>query len=228
VGRRRSANEDRYAACPDRGLYVVADGMGGHRAGSVAADVGVNTFLSRVPAGSPSRDPLRDAIRAANSAVRAGAEEDPDLKGMGTTVAALWTSSTVALVAHVGDSRVYLLRDEMLYPLTRDHSVVSILIRRGKITAAQARHHPNRNVVTRALGVSPTVEPDIREVRVSPNDRFLLCTDGISGVLTDAEIHRLLMQYGGRLDRAADSLIDAANARGGRDNATVLITAITG
>ena len=142
---------------------------------------------------------------------------------MGSTLAVLWTSPAIALIAHVGDSRVYLLREDILYPLTRDHSVVSILMRGGKITPAQARHHPHRNVITRALGASPTVEPDIREVRVNPGDRFLLCTDGITSMLTDSEIHRLLIEYGGSLDAAAQSLIDAANAHGGRDNSTVVL-----
>ncbi len=216
-------NEDRFAAIPESGLYVVADGMGGHMAGSVAAEVGVQALVSGIPQGSPSADPLRDAIRSANAAVRSEAKGDPERKGMGTTIAVLWTSPTIALIAHVGDSRVYLLREGVLYPLTRDHSVVSILLRGGKITSTQARYHPDRNVVTRALGVSSTVEPDIREVKVNPGDRFLLCTDGITGMLTDSEIHRLLMEYGGSLDGAAQSLVDAANAHGGRDNSTALL-----
>ena len=223
AGRRRSVNEDRFAALPDSGLYVVADGMGGHMAGSVAAEVGVQALVSGIPHGSPSADPLRGAICSANAAVLSEAEGDPGRRGMGTTIAVLWMSPTIALIAHVGDSRVYLLREGVLYPLTRDHSVVSVLLRRGKITPAQARYHPHRSVVTRALGVSLTVEPDIREVRVNPGDRSLLCTDGITGMLTDSEIHRLLMEYGGSLDGAAQSLVDAANAQGGRDNSTALL-----
>ncbi len=226
MGRKRSTNQDRFGACPERGLYVVADGMGGHTAGCLAADLGVRTLLSRIPEGSPSRDPLREAIRSANAAVRGEAKRDRRRGGMGATLAVVWAGPDAAWVAHVGDSRVYLIRDGILYPLTRDHSVVSLLVSHGKISAAEARHHPRRNVVTRALGVSTTVEPDLCEVRVAPGDRFLLCTDGISGALSDAEIHRLVKEVATDLDRAVASLIDAANARGGRDNATVLIATV--
>jgi serine/threonine protein phosphatase PrpC len=225
IGRTRAANEDFFATDLARGLFVVADGLGGHAAGRVAAETGVRSFLSSM-AQSHGADPLaalRACARAANRAILERTEGEPALRGMATTLAALWWQDGEAVLAHVGDSRIYLLRERVLHQLTMDHSYVCDLVFRGRIAPEQARRHPNRHVIMRALGVAPPAEPDLSCIRPEPGDLFLLCTDGVHSQLVDEEIRSALLECAPDLDRCARALVSAANDRGGQDNATVIL-----
>ena len=229
VGRRRASNQDACGGLvTSRGarLLVVADGMGGHAGGETASRVAVETVEEFV--GCSAGDPawlLRAALEAANRRIYEEARSDPSLSGMGTTgVALLFPSSGSAWVAHVGDSRAYRLRGGRLEQLTPDHSLVAELERRGMITAAEARVHPRRNEVLRCIGVDPDVDVDVAPVDVQPGDQYLLCSDGLCGVLTDEEMAAELLCASPEL--AAGRLVDAANERGGPDNITVQIARI--
>lgn len=230
TGRKRAANEDFYALEEKLGLFVVADGLGGHAAGRRASELGVGVFVETV-----GRDPegraaevLRHAITRASDAILDVSRADAELRGMGTTLAALWLRGDEAALAHAGDSRLYLLRGGRLRALTLDHSVVSERVARGELSAEQARCHPGRHVITRALGVVPGVEPDIAALRARPGDVFVLCSDGISSQLCDAEIERCVVHRVDGLDAASASLVALANERGGDDNSTVVLVAVEG
>ena len=229
VGRRRASNQDACGGLvTSRGarLLVVADGMGGHAGGETASRVAVETVEEFV--GCSAGDPawlLRAALEAANRRIYEEARSDPSLSGMGTTgVALLFPSSGSAWVAHVGDSRAYRLRGGRFEQLTPDHSLVAELERRGMITAEEARVHPRRNEVLRCIGVDPEVDVDVAPVEVQPGDQYLLCSDGLCGVLTDAEMAAELVRA--PPERAARRLVEAANERGGPDNITVQIACI--
>lgn len=225
IGCRRQANEDFLATVPERGLFVVADGLGGHVGGRHAAETGVASFLEHTHGQAPSPDVLRGAVRVANAVLLAEAERHPELRGMGTTLVALWLADGAASLVNVGDSRAYLLREDRLTQLTLDHSMVSDLVVRGELDPGLARDHPNRHVITRALGVASTVEPDIGEFRVRKGDRFLLCSDGISAQLSDEEIKEIA--FGSRdLEQGAQALVVAANGKGGEDNASVVLVGL--
>jgi protein phosphatase len=224
TGKRRKANEDFFAAHDDLGVYVVADGLGGHAGGRVAAESGTHAFVEGLAsAGRPTLAALREAFRAANGHVRSRAGTMPELRGMATTLAALWISPDAAALGHVGDSRIYLRRDGRLTALTSDHSLVAEAVLRQQLDPEEARAHPHRSVITRALGVRPDLEPDAAELRVEPGDVFLLCTDGICAQLEYGEIARVLDHFPVDLEAAAQALIERANARGGDDNATVVL-----
>jgi PPM family protein phosphatase len=228
-GLKRSVNEDFFAIDEKRGLFVVADGLGGHVAGRRASELGVGVFLETVAAEEEDA-PLalmRAAFSRANAAIRDLAEREPQLRGMGTTLAALWLRGGEALLAHAGDSRLYLFRGGALHALTIDHSVVGERVARGELTLEQARIHPSRHVITRAVGVLDAVDPDVASLRPRASDVFVLCSDGISAQLTDGEISECLAECGTDLARASRELVDLANARGGDDNATVVLVAIT-
>jgi PPM family protein phosphatase len=219
VGRVRAHNEDRYLAAPP--LLAVADGMGGAQAGEVAAGVAVEHLEALGP--EPSPEELRAAIVEANEAIRRMAAEDPERAGMGTTVtAALLGDGGRLELMHVGDSRAYLLRGDRLERLTRDHSLVADMIERGSLTEEEAGSHPQRNVITRALGAEPGVEVEHSGVPLQPGDVVLLCTDGLCGHVPDEEIRRALTGSE-TLDDAAEALVEDANAAGGPDNVTVLL-----
>lgn len=227
TGRKRSANEDFYAVVEKLGLFVVADGLGGHVAGRRASELGVGAFVESV-SGDPDAAPaevLRRAFTRANDLIREVAERDAQLRGMGTTLAALWLRGGEAMLAHAGDSRLYLLRERRLHPLSLDHSLVGERVARGELTPSQARVHPSRHVITRAVGVLPAVEPDLSSVRARAGDVLMLCSDGISSQLSDDELEHCLS---GRrdLDAAAERLVELANARGGEDNATVILVGL--
>jgi protein phosphatase len=232
-GRKRPANEDAFAVCAERDVYAVADGLGGHVAGRTAAELGAAELLRCLEPGSADNNGeeadsdagarLRAAIRAANRCIRQRAERDAALRGMGTTLAALQVEGGRAWFAHVGDSRIYLLRDAKLRLLTVDHSVVGDLVSRRALSREQARSHPNRHVITRALGVRAEVEPDVAELGIRAGDLFLLCTDGLTGALEDVVVERLLLECGEDLERATAALVDAANREGGDDNITVVV-----
>jgi protein phosphatase len=225
VGCKRDFNEDYYGAEPALGLFVVADGLGGHVAGRRAAETAVQSFLAACgdDAGANPLVSLRQAVRCANAAIRALVEAEPALHGMGTTLAALRIHGAEAALVHVGDSRLYLLRGDCLHALTLDHSVVADLVAYRELSPAAAQRHPQRHVITRALGVQAVLEPDVACLRLEPGDLFLLCTDGISSALEEGEIARALCRSAGDLDAAADRLIALANDRGGDDNATVIL-----
>ena len=231
IGRVRQANQDIFDRFvdPDRDeiLLVVADGMGGHRGGETASRMAVGTLgkLCIEGEGEPEAR-LRAAIERANQEIYKLAGKDYTLKGMGTTVVALLMRRDGPwLVAHVGDSRLYRLRDEQLEALTEDHSVVTLLLRNGSITPEEAHDHPKRNQIMRSVGTDDEVEIDIAEVEVESGDAFLLCSDGVCGLLRDPEIEAVL-------NRANDPhtavawLIDAANQAGGMDNITAMVVLV--
>ncbi len=232
VGQVREVNQDSLGefADPARGrrLFIVADGMGGHLGGEVASRMTVETAAEIFAAGG--NDPaelLRVALETANERVHEAAQQDMDLAGMGTTgVCLLFQSGGSGWVAHVGDSRAYRLRDDVFEQITEDHSVVGALIRMGHITEDEAKQHPQRNEILRAIGTNPEVEVQVTPLELQPGDRFLLCSDGLSGLVPDAEIAEVL----GRMEPedAARTLVQMANLEGGNDNITVQVVEVPG
>jgi len=220
-GRVRDNNEDSYYA--DGRFFIVADGMGGHRAGEVASASAIEEFLrfAEENSGAPPLERLGGGIRAANDALFRMAEEDPELEGMGTTFTVVLVEEGLYL-GHVGDSRAYICRDGKMRPLTRDHSLVERMVDEGHISASEARTHPQRNVILRALGVSPRLEVDLDVVDAVGGDRLLLCSDGLSGYLDDREIEAVVSSQAGPKERCR-MLVEAANERGGLDNITVIV-----
>jgi PPM family protein phosphatase len=236
TGRKRLKNEDSIGLFDDLGLYIVADGMGGHAAGEVASRIAVEAIRDSVkenPDKSTDRASgateaaaglrLQEAIGFANSEVLRQAEADPKLGGMGTTVVAALLSRDALSIAHVGDSRIYMFRGNELNRLTRDHSIVEDMVAAGQITALQARTHPFRNVVTRALGTKDAVEADISRLDPKPGDVVLLCSDGLTGMLEDAAIAKILDANIGSPFSSAEALVKAANDAGGDDNVSVVL-----
>lgn len=226
VGLRRVVNEDNFAIAEDLGLYIVADGMGGHKAGRVASTVAVETTLAAIEVLSATQqspaEMLRGAVARANLEICNRSEGDPDLEGMGTTLVALLAAGGRIALAHVGDSRAYLVRAGRIRLLTDDHSVVGDLLRRQQITEEAAREHPHRHVLTRALGVAPSIEVDLAELTPMPGDMFILCSDGLTTHLRDSEILEIVMRET-LLAKCCDALIAAANQRGGVDNITAML-----
>ena len=225
VGLRRRANEDCYALVAESGLYLVADGMGGHTAGQVAselaAEAAVGALQALEDATASLAEKLRYAVAAANREVFTTSQRNAKLNGMGTTLVALLAGEERIALAHVGDSRAYLVRGGKIRQLTDDHSLVAELVRRREITEHAAREHPHRHVLTRALGVRRTVEPDLAELTPTPGDHFVLCSDGLTGHVHDDEIAKAIDPEID-LETACEGLVDLANARGGEDNITVL------
>ncbi|HEY2665764.1 MAG TPA: Stp1/IreP family PP2C-type Ser/Thr phosphatase, partial [Actinomycetota bacterium] len=217
VGLVRSNNEDAFLTAPP--LFAVADGMGGHRAGEVASAGAIRTLQKEA---GHDTDSLVAAVQSANRVVHAEAAANPDLSGMGTTITAMMTTQDSAQIVHVGDSRAYLLREGRLRRLTQDHTVVERLAREGKIPANEVDRHPQRSVLERALGVNPEVDVDVQLLDVRPGDRLLLCTDGLTSMLDDDEIREILLRESDP-ETAAQALIDAALAAGGKDNVTAVI-----
>jgi PPM family protein phosphatase len=220
TGRQRSANEDSlFTRAP---LFVVADGMGGAQAGEVASKTAAESFEGELPAAAPERA-LRETIEAANRSIHERARNDPSLAGMGTTITAAIVDQEAEEVAigHVGDSRAYRLRGGRLERLTRDHSLVEEMRRKGQLTDAQAEDHPQRSIITRALGPEPEVEVDVQTVPAQPGDVFLICSDGLTTMLPDDKIAALLARATS-MQSAVRALVDEANRAGGRDNITVL------
>lgn len=229
VGRRRSENQDDFREFEHTSgarLLALADGMGGHRGGRTASRMAIEAmgevFASRQ---SPNHDTLREAMEAANTRIYDVASRRSELRGMGTTgVALLFRTDGLACVAHVGDSRAYRLREGSIAPLTADHSFVARLLEQGEITAEEAAVHPRRNEILRSIGSGPSVEVDVAPVETRPGDQFLLCSDGLSGVLTDSEIGSVLLRE--HPEKAVEILVDLANERGGPDNITVMVAAM--
>jgi len=226
VGRRRSVNEDSFAMAPELGLYLVADGMGGHSAGQIASRLATAETvdsLERVASSTATlTEKLRYCVAAANRQVFDTAQEKHELQGMGTTLVALLVGSGRVALAHVGDSRAYLIRAGRIRQLTDDHSVVAELVRRQEITPGAARGHPHRHVLTRALGVRRSVEADLAELTPTPGDVAVLCSDGLTGLVTDSEIAHAVAASS-TLELACECLVNLANDRGGDDNITVAL-----
>jgi protein phosphatase len=227
-GRKRRHNEDSYVHEPP--LFAIADGMGGAKAGEVASGLAVEALQLRPDLGGDDEAYVVDLIQEANRRVYTRASEDAEASGMGTTM-------TVALVdgdndrvtfGHVGDSRAYRVREDRLEQLTDDHSLVGELIRSGKLTREEAEVHPQRSVITRALGTDPDVDVDTFVVETRPGDIFLLCSDGLSGMVSDTTILSIVRDNRRDLQAAAKALIAAANRGGGDDNITVVVFAVDG
>ena len=223
VGRVRERNEDGFLT--QEPLFAVADGMGGHRGGGVASEVALQ-MLSRMEGGSvtgsDAADGLADMVTQANDAVLERASEEPRLAGMGTTLTAVIVQPGRIHLAHVGDSRAYLLRDGDLRQLTEDHSLVQRMVNEGKLSPEEAEVHPHRSVLTRALGVEPELDVDRDSLEVRPGDRILLCSDGLTTMVPEEDIQRIVAENEDP-QRVAEALVAAANEAGGLDNITALV-----
>ncbi len=241
-GLRRTSNEDSYSTRPEIGLFAVADGMGGHVAGEVASRCAVEAieaFIQETAGADKNRtwpfpfDPrisleanrLKAAFRLANRRIASAIADSQELRGMATTASAVLFGSRTASVGHVGDSRVYVLREGTLEQITADHSWVEEQVRAGTMSRSAARQHPWRNVVTRALSGGEDPEVDVTEVSPKPGERYLLCSDGLFGVVPDPLIAKLLGEQV-TLEAICDRLVSAANEAGGPDNITTLILQI--
>jgi serine/threonine protein phosphatase PrpC len=215
----RSNNEDAFLIDDQRALFAVADGMGGHRGGEVASHTAIEALRAAVANGTP----LHDAITRANAAVIARAAGNDELTGMGTTLTALIAiGGRQLLVGHVGDSRAYILHDGNLHRATDDHSLVEELVREGRLTPEQAESHPQRNIVTRALGVDANVDVDLYTLDIEAGDRIVLCSDGLTTMVRERDIERLARTETDP-QRLADALVGAAVSAGGEDNVTVVV-----
>ncbi|MFN2240241.1 MAG: Stp1/IreP family PP2C-type Ser/Thr phosphatase [Thermoanaerobaculia bacterium] len=237
TGRQRQHNEDFFLVQPEVKLFLVADGMGGHAAGEIASRIAGESIAEFIRTSldedgtwphaydehlKPGTNRLLAAVKVANSRVIEAMRKDARLRGMGTTVVASLLEGETMSLAHVGDSRGYHIRGSQLKRITNDHSWVFEQVQAGMLTEAEAEHHPLRNVITRALGGALTVVPEASEVAIEKGDLFLLCSDGLTGMVPEDEILRLLVEHP-NLDEAAEKLIAMANARGGNDNITVVL-----
>lgn len=230
VGVVRSGNEDSYLMASDRGVFIVADGMGGHAAGEVASEMATRIIAEEYrPARGMSDDELMSqmigAIRAANDAIFRRTLSEHDKRGMGTTVTALHLLPRRYLIGQVGDSRAYLLRGGVLTQVTKDHSYVQEQVDIGRLTPEEARVHPYANVITRCVGSSSDVVPDLFFGVLEPGDLLLLASDGLTGMLDDEDV-RQIVSADTSLEEMVDGLIDGANHRGGLDNVTTILVRI--
>lgn len=239
IGYSRDHNEDAIAWDEDRNLALLADGMGGHLAGDVASQLCLDTLLEYL---QPALDKplslkpnkgvtkqatlMRRAVNHANKAVFEAASANPEYQGMGTTVAALLFYDKRLVVAHVGDSRVYRLRNGSLEPITRDHSLVREMLDHGVISPEEAVDNPYSHVITKAVGVQENVVAEVQEYPVREGDIYLLCSDGLTDMVDDNDIEAILIEADGDMDSAARALVDRANEHGGRDNISVVLTAV--
>lgn len=239
-GLRRSSNEDSYRVRPDIGLFIVADGMGGHVAGEVASRIAVEAseaFIEETAGADKNRtwpfpfepsisleaNRLKAAFRLANRKIANAIANEQDLRGMATTASAMLAGTRTACVAHVGDSRVYVLRGAALSQLTHDHSWVEEQVRAGTMSPSAARQHPWRNVVTRALSGGDDPEVDVQDIEPRPGERYLLCSDGLFTAINDQQIAAILSDRKASLQDICQRLVEAANAAGGPDNITALV-----
>jgi PPM family protein phosphatase len=220
TGKRRLRNEDAYVCSPP--LFAVADGMGGAQAGELASRLAATSLEEFAQA--HGEQTAADLVQEANARIYRRSREDPAAAGMGSTITVALVDGTAGAVslAHVGDSRAYLLRGGSLEQLTADHSLVAELVRSGRLTEEEAENHPQRSVITRVLGTDPDVDVDTLSVLAEPGDLFLLCSDGLTAMLRDEDILQVLEEADGDPERAARALVDAANHAGGDDNITVV------
>jgi len=238
VGRVREHNEDDIGSDPDIGLWVLADGMGGYNAGEVASGIAVKTTIDLVTEACRREnraDPepetgymrqtisLRDAIMRANKIIHQTAQSQPQCEGMGTTLVACLFFDNKISIAHVGDSRLYRMRDNRFEQITMDHSLLQELVDRGYYSQEEAQRSTNRNYVTRALGVEPNVEVEIQEVEVQKGDYFLLCSDGLPDMVEDEDIHLTINTFSTSIDTIGEQLIKLTNDNGGRDNVSIIV-----
>jgi PPM family protein phosphatase len=222
TGLQRRANEDSLLARSP--LFVVADGMGGAQAGEVASKIAVESFQAGLPHDTSPEEALAARALAANARIYDLSRRNAEQAGMGTTLTALYVGEQEVAIAHVGDSRAYCTREGELLRLTDDHSLVDELIREGRLTPEEAEEHPQRSIITRALGPEETVEIDTRSFRARPGDLYLLCSDGLTSMVPESRLAELLRQHAGaRLRDVGEALIAEANRAGGRDNITVIL-----
>ena len=229
IGRRREINQDdmftsenAVGALPN--LFLVADGMGGHKAGEYASSFTIETIVEHIR-NSPQTEPVilfKEAMAAANRGLLKKADEDIEKKGMGTTIVAATLLGFVLYIANIGDSRLYVINQDTITQITRDHSLVEEMVRMGEMKKTEAREHPDKNIITRAVGVAPEVEADFFEIELGVEDTVLMCTDGLTNMVEDESIRRIIL--GGRdIAEKAEKLVEAANGNGGRDNITVVL-----
>jgi serine/threonine protein phosphatase PrpC len=239
TGRKRSANEDSYQVDGELNLFVVADGMGGHAAGEVASKIAVESIHDFIKTTGNDRDitwpyefdetlsmagnRLKSAIQTAHARVLEVTSQKKEFQGMATTVVSILVENGKAQVAHVGDSRAYLVREGKLIQLTSDHSWVNEQLRTGAISSQQARNHPYRNIVTRALGGPNPVDVDVMEEEMKDGDIILLCSDGLNTMISDEQILEIVSRNHDDLDKGCQELIDTANENGGEDNVTAIL-----
>ena len=241
TGRVREHNEDAIGSLPDIGLMVVADGMGGYNAGEVASGIAIQivTELATIGAGREEGDEidphsglmrqsivLRDAVYRANKIIYQTAQSQTHCEGMGTTIVACMFCDNKVSIAHVGDSRAYRMRGGQLDQITLDHSLLQELVDRGFYSEEEAQRSTNRNYVTRALGVEPTVEVEVNEHEVLPDDIYLLCSDGLPDMVEDDDIHLTISTFNASLEVVGQQLVDLANDHGGRDNISVMLAKV--
>jgi PPM family protein phosphatase len=225
TGNKRRRNEDSFVVAPP--LFAVADGMGGAQAGEVASKLAAAALEDTDPGTTGGEERVVALIQEANRRVYERSNADPSASGMGTTITAALVEGTRVTFGHVGDSRAYLLRDGVMEQLTEDHSLVNELMKTGKLSPEEAETHPQRSVITRALGTDPDVDVDTFVVDAKEGDLFLICSDGLTTMVADEDILELLERHHDDLDRAAKSLVAAANRAGGEDNITVVMFSIS-
>ena len=224
VGCVRDHNEDSLVVAPP--LFAVADGMGGHAAGEVASEIAVNVLAELAPKDLDGAA-LEHAVEEANHEIIRAARDGRGREGMGTTLTACMLENERLIIAQVGDSRAYLLHHGKLQQLTRDHSLMADMIEAGQLTPEEARHHPQRSVITRALGSDPNTRPDMYEINVETGDRLLVCSDGLSSMIEDEQIEAVMRRVPDP-QRCASQLVNEAIAAGGHDNVTVIVSNVTG
>jgi PPM family protein phosphatase len=237
----RSHNEDSIASDPANGLVVLADGMGGYNAGEVASGMATTVITTEIQQLLAKVQPfeideetkapvaarmIREQVLKANTSIYQAAQSQPQYAGMGTTLVVCLFYDDKMTVGHLGDSRLYLLRDGKFSQVTRDHSLLQEQIDSGIITADQAKHAQHKNLVTKALGIDPTVEPEIREYATRPGDIYLLCSDGLCDMVDDEDMGMTLQALGGNLKLAAQQLVQMANDNGGKDNISVILVRV--
>ena len=220
-GRKRRRNEDTHVVEPP--LFAVADGMGGAQAGELASGLAAAAVKDETGAGHSGKQRVVDVIQEANRRVYQRSSEDAAVSGMGTTMTVALVEDSRIFFAHVGDSRAYLIRGSQLEQLTEDHSLVAELVRSGKLSPEEAETHPQRSVITRALGTDPDVDPDTFSVETAPGDLFMICSDGLTTMVDDEAILAEIERHRQDLRGAAKALVRAANRRGGEDNITVVL-----
>lgn len=225
----RKVNEDSLYIAPEIGLLAVADGMGGHQAGEIASGMAIHTLERELPhmlrKGASPEKALVDSVKLANISIYELSMQNQELKGMGTTITACLKQISNLFVAHVGDSRAYLVRNGNISQLTQDHSLVQELLRNGGINEEQALHHPQRNVLTRALGTEKSVQVDLYHIKISPGDLLLLCTDGLTRYLSQGELLSVI-NNAPDINTAVRFLLGKALQSGGADNITIILAEI--
>ncbi len=241
VGKRRPHNEDSTLSDADEGLVILADGMGGYKAGEVASAIAVTSTHFEVIAGlgkiergkisdnsalSLESNVIKKAITLVNSEIYNAGQTDQNCQGMGTTIVVALFHNNKCTIGHVGDSRVYRKRGDVFTQVTKDHTLIQELIDRGMYTPEEAVKHAPKNLVTRAMGIDSQVDVDIGEENVEPGDIYMLCSDGLNDMVEDEEIHLTLSKYSANLAQAADQLVQLANSKGGKDNISIILVKV--